>query len=198
MARNTEPIAKRCKSLDISPAVLGYSNKKTTRNPGSDRRRKVSEYGQQLKEKQKVRFVYGVLERQFRRYYDRAVGMRGVTGENLMQLLERRLDNVVYRLGFGQTRRHARQLVNHGHFQVNGRKVDIPSFTVDVDDVITVRTKSRDMAHFKALRDGGFNIVPKWLSLNVDELKGTVVALPSRDDIDFPLQENMIIEFYSR
>ena len=198
MARNTQPIAKRCKSLDISPAVLGYSNKKTTRNPGSDRRRKVSEYGLQLKEKQKVRFVYGVLERQFRRYYDRAVGMRGVTGENLMQLLERRLDNVIYRLGFGQSRRHARQLVNHGHFLVNGKKVDIPSYTVDVDDVITVRTKSREMAHFKALRDGGFNIVPKWLSLNVDELKGTVVALPSREDIDFPLQENMIIEFYSR
>lgn len=198
MARNTQPIAKRCKSLDISPAVLGYSNKKTTRNPGGDRRKKVSEYGQQLKEKQKVRFVYGVLERQFRRYYERAVGMRGVTGDNLMQLLERRLDNVVYRLGFGQSRRHARQLVTHGHFLVNGKKVDIPSYTVAMDDIITVRTKSREMAHFKALREGGFNIVPKWLTLNADELKATVAALPAREDIDFPLQENMIVEFYSR
>ncbi len=198
MARNTQPIAKRCKALDISPAVLGYSNKKTTRNPGGERRRKVSEYGLQLKEKQKVRFIYGVLERQFRRYYKRAVDMRGVTGDNLMQLLERRLDNVVFRLGFGKSRRHARQLVTHGHFLVNGRKVDIPSYTVDVDDVITVRTKSREMEHFKALREGGFNIVPKWLSLNADELKGTVVALPTREDLDFPLQENMIVEFYSR
>lgn len=198
MARNTQPIAKRCKALDISPAVLGYSNKKTTRNPGGERRRKVSEYGLQLKEKQKVRFIYGVLERQFRRYYKRAVDMRGVTGENLMQLLERRLDNVVFRLGFGKSRRHARQLVTHGHFLVNGRKVDIPSYTVDVDDVITVRTRSREMEHFKALREGGFNIVPKWLSLNADELKATMVALPSREDLDFPLQENLIVEFYSR
>ncbi len=198
MARNTQPIAKRCKALDISPAVLGYSNKKTTRNPGGERRRKVSEYGLQLKEKQKVRFIYGVLERQFRRYYKRAVDMRGVTGENLMQLLERRLDNVVFRLGFGKSRRHARQLVTHGHFLVNGRKVDIPSYTVDVDDVITVRTRSREMEHFKALREGGFNIVPKWLSLNADELKATMVALPGREDLDFPLQENLIVEFYSR
>ena len=198
MARNTEPIAKRCKALDISPAVLGYNNKKTTRNPGSDRRRKVSEYGQQLKEKQKVRFVYGVLERQFRIYYKRAVDMRGVTGENLLQLLERRLDNVTFRLGFGLTRRHARQLVNHGHFLVNGKKVDIPSYTLDLNDVITVREKSREMPQFKALREGGFNIVPKWLTLNVADLSATVSAMPSREDVDFPLQENMIVEFYSR
>lgn len=199
MARNTEPIAKRCKALDISPAVLGYNNKKTIRNPGGDKRRKkVSEYGQQLKEKQKVRFVYGVLERQFRIYYKRAVDMRGVTGENLLQLLERRLDNVVFRLGFGVTRRHSRQLVNHGHFLVNGKKVDIPSYTLDADDIITVREKSREMPQFKALREGGFNIVPKWLTLNVDDLSATVSAMPSREDIDFPLQENMIVEFYSR
>ena len=198
MARNTSPIAKKCKALDISPAVLGYSNKKTTRNPGGDRRKKVSEYGSQMKEKQKVKFVYGVLERQFRRYYERAVGMRGVTGDNLMQLLECRLDNVIYRLGFGKSRRHARQLVNHGHFLVNGKKVDIPSYTVEVDDVITIRQQSREMAHFKALREGGFNIVPKWLTLSADELKATVAALPAREDIDFPLQENMIVEFYSR
>lgn len=199
MARNIEPIAKRCKALDISPAVLGYNNKKTTRNPGGDRRRKkVSEYGQQLKEKQKVRFVYGVLERQFRIYYKRAVDMRGVTGENLLQLLERRLDNVVFRLGFGLTRRHSRQLVNHGHFLVNGKKVDIPSYTLDINDVITVREKSREMAQFKALREGSFNIVPKWLTLNVADLSAAVTAMPAREDIDFPLQENLIVEFYSR
>lgn len=198
MARNMQPIAKRCRTLDISPAVMGYSNKKSTRNPGKDKRRKVSEYAMQLKEKQKVRFVYGIMERQFRNYYEKAVNMKGVTGENLLQLLERRLDNVVFRLGMGNTRRHARQLVTHGHILVNGKRVNIPSYLVSVNDVITVRQKSSDSEHFKALREGSKTLVPKWLSFNAAELTGTVIALPTREDIDLPLQENMIVEFYSR
>ena len=198
MARNMQPIAKRCRALDISPAAMGYSNKKSTRNPGKDKRRKVSEYATQLKEKQKVRFVYGVLERQFRNYYEKAVNMKGVTGENLLQLLERRLDNVVFRLGMGNTRRHARQLVTHGHLLVNGKRVDIPSYLVSVNDVITIKERSRASEHFKALREGSQTIAPKWLSFNAAELTGTVIALPTREDIDLPLQENMIVEFYSR
>lgn len=198
MARNMQPIAKRCRALDISPAMMGYSNKKSTRNPGKDKRRKVSEYATQLKEKQKVRFVYGVLERQFRNYYEKASNMKGVTGENLLQLLERRLDNVVFRLGLGNTRRHARQLVTHSHILVNGQSVNIPSYSISVNDVITIKQKSRDIEHFKALREGSTTLVPKWLSFNAAELTGTVIALPTREDIDLPLQENMIVEFYSR
>ncbi len=198
MARNMQPIAKRCRALDISPAMMGYSNKKSTRNPGKDKRRKVSEYATQLKEKQKVRFVYGVLERQFRNYYEKASNMKGVTGENLLQLLERRLDNVVFRLGLGNTRRHARQLVTHSHILVNGQSVNIPSYSISANDVITVRQKSRDVEHFKALREGSKTLVPKWLSFNAAELTGTVIALPTREDVDLPLQENMIVEFYSR
>ena len=198
MARNMQPIAKRCRALDISPAMMGYSNKKSTRNPGKDKRRKVSEYATQLKEKQKVRFVYGVLERQFRNYYEKATNMKGVTGENLLQLLERRLDNVVFRLGLGNTRRHARQMVTHSHILVNGQSVNIPSYSISANDVITVKQKSRDIEHFKALREGSKTIVPKWLSFNAAELTGTVIALPTREDVDLPLQENMIVEFYSR
>ena len=198
MARNMQPIAKRCRALDISPAMMGYSNKKSTRNPGKDKRRKVSEYATQLKEKQKVRFVYGVLERQFRNYYEKASNMKGVTGENLLQLLERRLDNVVFRLGIGNTRRHARQLVTHSHILVNGQSVNIPSYSISAGDVITIKQKSREMEHFKALREGNKTLVPKWLSFNAAELTGTVITLPTREDVDLPLQENMIVEFYSR
>ena len=128
MANNKEPIAKKCRSLDISPAVMGYGNKKSTRNPGGNKRKKVSEYGTQLKEKQKVKFVYGVLEKQFHRYYLKAANMKGITGENLLQLLELRLDNVIYRLGIAKTRRMARQIIVHGHILVNGKKVDIPKW----------------------------------------------------------------------
>lgn len=199
MANNKEPIAKKCRSLDISPAVMGYGNKKSTRNPGGNKRKKVSEYGTQLKEKQKVKFVYGVLEKQFHRYYLKAANMKGITGENLLQLLELRLDNVIYRLGLAKTRRMARQIIVHGHILVNGKKVDVPSYTVEENDVITVRAKSKEMLHFKAVREGNASrILPKWLTLNADELTATVVALPVREDIDFALQENMIVEFYSR
>ena len=198
MAVNKQPIARKCRSFDISPAVMGYSNKKSTRNPGGTRRKKVSEYGAQLKEKQKVKFVYGILEKQFHRYYLKAANMKGITGDNMLQLLELRLDNVVYRLGLGKTRRMARQVVTHGHILVNGRKVDIPSYTVKAGDVITVRQQSSQLEMFKVLREGTSVVTPKWLTFDAPTLTGKVEALPQRDDIDFELQENLIVEFYSR
>ena len=198
MAVNKQPIARKCRSFDISPAVMGYSNKKSTRNPGGTRRKKVSEYGAQLKEKQKVKFVYGILEKQFHRYYVNATGMKGITGDNMLQLLELRLDNVVYRLGLAKTRRMARQVVGHGHIRVNGKKVDIPSYSVKVGDVITLRPTSAEKEMFKALREGTSVLTPKWLTFDAPNLTGTVNALPAREDIDLQLQENMIVEFYSR
>ena len=198
MANNKEPIAKKCRSLDISPAVMGYGNKKSTRNPGGTRRKKVSEYGAQLKEKQKVKFVYGVLEKQFHKYYLKATNMKGVTGDNMLQLLELRLDNVVYRLGLAKTRRMARQVVGHGHIRVNGKKVDIPSYSVKVGDVITLRPASAEKEMFKSLREGTSVLTPKWLTFDAQNLTGTVNALPAREDIDLQVQENMIVEFYSR
>ena len=198
MAVNKQPIARKCRSFDISPAVMGYSNKKSTRNPGGTRRKKVSEYGVQLKEKQKVKFVYGILEKQFHRYYLKAANMKGITGDNMLQLLELRLDNVVYRLGLAKTRRMARQVVGHGHIRVNGKKVDIPSYSVKVGDVITLRPTSAEKEMFKALREGTSVLTPKWLTFDAPNLTGTVNALPAREDIDLQLQENMIVEFYSR
>ena len=198
MANNKEPIAKKCRSLDVSPAALGYGNKKSKRNPGGNRRRKVSEYGTQLREKQKVKFVYGVLEKQFHRYYLKASNMKGITGENLLSLLERRLDNVVYRLGLAKTRRMARQIVVHGHILVNGKKVGIPSALVKVGDVITLRERSRESEMFKGLREGTGAVTPKWLAFDAPTLTGTVNALPAREDIDYPVQEHLIVELYSR
>ena len=198
MAVNKQPIARKCRSFDISPAVMGYSNKKSTRNPGGTRRKKVSEYGAQLKEKQKVKFVYGILEKQFHRYYLKAANMKGITGDNMLQLLELRLDNVVYRLGLAKPRRMARQVVGHGHIRVNGKKVDIPSYSVKVGDVITLRPTSAEKEMFKALREGTSVLTPKWLTFDAPNLTGTVNALPAREDIDLQLQENMIVEFYSR
>ena len=198
MAINKQPIAKKCRSFDISPAVMGYGNKKSTRNPGGNRRKKVSEYGAQLKEKQKVKFVYGILEKQFHKYYLKAANMKGVTGDNMLQLLELRLDNVVYRLGLAKTRRMARQIVGHGHIRVNGEKVDIPSYSVKVGDVITLRQRSAEMDMFKVLREGTTVVTPKWLTFDAPNLTGTVNALPAREDIDLAIAENMIVEFYSR
>jgi len=165
---------------------------------GHARQRKMSEYGTQLREKQKARRAYGMLETQFHRTYLDALKMKGVSGENLLQLLERRLDNVVYRAGMATSRAQARQLVSHGHFLVNGQKVDIPSYSVKQGDIITVGASSREIDLFKAVREGSARILPKWLVVNFDELKATVDALPERGDVDFALQENMIIEFYSR
>ena len=201
MANNKEPIAKKCRSLDISPAVMGYGNKKSTRNPGGNKRKKVSEYGTQLKEKQKVKFVYGVLEKQFHRYFEEAVRRPGQTGENLMQMLECRLDNVVFRLGYASTRRDARQLVDHAHFTVNGKKVNIPSYQVKAGDVIEVRERSRASAKFSKLvgADAPVVVLPAWLSRDAQNpLKGTVERLPERSDIDFDVAEHLIIELYSK
>ena len=199
MATSKQPIAKKCRSFEVSPATMGYGNKKSTRNPGNaNRRRKVSEYGIQLKEKQKVKFIYGVLEKQFHKYYLKASHMKGITGDNMLQLLELRLDNVVYRLGLGKTRRMARQVVTYGHILVNGRKVDIPSYTVKAGDVITIRQQSAQLEMFKVLREGTSVVTPKWLTFDAPTLTGKVEALPQRDDIDFELQENLIVEFYSR
>ncbi len=198
MAKNSQPIAKRCRALGISPAVMGYSKKTSNRNPGGKMRRKQSEYGVQLTEKQKVKFIYGVLEKQFRMYYEKAEKMEGKTGENLLSLVERRLDNVVYRLGLAATRREARQLTNHAHFTVNGKKVNIPSYIVKVGDVIAVSDKSKDTARFKALVEGEATaLTPKWLE-KTDKLSGKVIALPQRDDIDYPVEEHLIVELYSK
>ena len=198
MAKNTQPVLKRCRTLGVSPAAMGYS-KQSNRNPGGKRRTKKSEYGTQLTEKQKVKFVYGILEKQFRMYYEKAERMNGNTGEILLSLVERRLDNVVYRLGFASTRREARQLVNHGHYTVNGKSVNIPSYLVDVNDVIAVSEKSSSNNRFKKMKDDdAFVAAPKWLERDKNNLTGKVIALPARDDIDFEIAENLIVELYSK
>ena len=200
MAKNMQPIAKRCHALGISPAVMGYAKKTTNRNPGSQMRKKKSEYALQLAEKQKVKFVYGVMERQFRSYYEKASRMPGKTGENLLILVERRLDNVVYRLGFAATRREARQLVNHAHFTVNGKKVNIPSYQVKAGDVIEVRESSRSSAKFAKLTGPEAPVValPAWLNRETGSLKGVVAKLPERSDIDYEVAEHLIVELYSK
>ncbi len=200
MARNMQPIAKRCKALNLSPAAMGYAKKTTTRKDGGNMRKKKSEYAMQLTEKQKVKFVYGIMEKQFHMYYEKASRMQGKTGENLLTLIERRLDNVVYRLGFAKTRREARQLATHGHFTVNGQRVDIPSYLVKTGDVIEVREKSRGSVKFKSLvgEDAPVVNLPKWLTREKNTLQGKVVAMPAREDIDFPVEEHLIVELYSK
>ena len=200
MAKNMQPIAKRCKALRISPTVMGYSKKETNRNPGGQMRKKQSEYAQQLNEKQKVKFVYGIMEKQFRGYYEKAEEMAGKTGENLLVTIERRLDNVVYRLGFAMTRREARQLVSHAHFTVNGKKVNIPSYLVKPGDVIEVKESSRASSKVKRLvgEDAIQVTVPQWLDREKNALKGTVVKMPERGDIDMPIEEHLIVELYSK
>ena len=200
MAKNTQPIAKRCKALGISPAVMGYAKKNTTRNSNGNMRKKQSEYATQLKEKQKVKFIYGVLEKQFHNAYLKAEAMPGKTGENLLQLMERRLDNVVFRLGFAQTRRDARQLVSHAHFTVNGKKVNIPSYLIKAGDVIEVRESSRSSAKFAKLTGPEAPVValPSWLDREAGTLKGVVNKLPERSDIDYEVAEHLIVELYSK
>ena len=201
MARNMQPIAKRCRALGISPAAMGYTGKSknyNTRNPGGQRRVKKSEYALQLIEKQKMKFAYGVLEKQFKRMFERAAVMKGNTGENLLQLLELRFDNVVYRSGLAASRAQARQFVCHGLMTVNGKKVDIPSYTVKVGDVICVKASRQKIPHFQEVKEGVTSVVPKWLDTNAADLAVTVNALPMREDIDIPVQENIIVEFYSR
>ena len=181
MAKNMQPIAKRCKALGISPAVMGYAKKETNRNPGGQMRKKKSEYGIQLNEKQKVKTP-------------------GKTGDNLLIAVERRLDNVVYRMGFAMTRRQARQLVSHAHFTVNGRKVDIPSYQVKAGDVIEVAESSRSSEIFKRLlgQDAPVFLIPAWMEREKNALKGTVTRLPAREDIDVPVEEHLIVELYSK
>ncbi len=200
MARNMQPIAKRCKALGISPAVMGYAKKTTERNTKGQMRRKQSEYGLQLNEKQKVKFVYGVLEKQFRAYYEKAAAAEGVTGEVLLSTLERRLDNVVFRMGFALTRREARQLVSHGHFTVNGKVCDIPSFLIKAGDVVEVKERSRSSVKFKRFlgEDAIVVTTPTWVERDKENLKGTVTRLPERADIDFPVEEHLIVELYSK
>ena len=200
MARNMQPIAKRCKALGISPAVMGYAKKTSERNTKGQMRRKQSEYGLQLNEKQKVKFVYGVLEKQFRAYYEKAAAAEGITGDVLLSTLERRLDNVVFRMGFALTRREARQLVSHGHFTVNGKVCDIPSFLVKVGDVVEVKERSRSSVKFKRFlgEDAIVVTTPTWVERDKENLKGTVTRLPERADIDFPVEEHLIVELYSK
>lgn len=197
MAKNTQPVLKRCKTLGLSPAVLGYS--KSTKRQPKQSRRKQSEYGMQLNEKQKVKFIYGVLEKQFHAYYEKAERKQGITGEILLQELERRLDNVVFRMGFANTRREARQLVNHGHFTVNGKRVNIPSFQVKPGDVVAVCEKSRTTTKFKSLlEENGKKACPKWIEKANDSFEGKIVAMPARDDIDYDVAEHLIVELYSK
>ena len=199
MAKNMQPYLKRCRTLGISPAVMGV-NKESNRNPGPQRKSKKSEYALQLNEKQKVKFIYGILEKQFHSYYEKAARMKGNTGDELMTLLERRLDNVVFRLGLANTRREARQLVNHGHFTVNGKRVNIPSYLIKVGDVVAVCEKSRSNAKFKKIvEDDRFVAAPKWLDkVKNAPLEGKVIAMPGKDDLDFEVAVNLIVELYSK
>ncbi len=197
MAKNTQPVLKRCKTLGLDPSVLGYS--KSTKRQPKQSRRKQSEYGMQLNEKQKVKFIYGVLEKQFHAYYEKAERKQGITGEILLQELERRLDNVVYRLGFANTRREARQLVNHGHFTVNGKRVNIPSYQVKPNDIVAVCEKSRTNTKFKTLlEENGRKPMPKWIDKAKDTFEGRITAMPARDDIDYDVAEHLIVELYSK
>ena len=201
MAVDRTPVLKRCRSLDIDPIVLGI-NKKSNRQPRR-RRRQESEYGAQLREKQKAKFVYGVLEKQFRGYYDAAKKMSGITGTNLMIILESRLDNVVFRLGFARTRKEARQTVRHGHITVNGKRVDIPSYRVKAGDVVAVSEKAKDLLPIKeALISSEHMAVPAWLEVDIEKLRGTVLQLPVHEQIDLiadgTIDPQLIVELYSK
>ena len=196
MAVNKDPILKRCRYLGISPAVVGI-NKSSNRNPNANTRRKVSEYGIQLKEKQKLKFIYGVLEKPFHHYFEIASKMEGQAGNNLITVLESRLDSVVYRMGMAQTRREARQLATHGHFLVNGQRVDIPSYRVKAGDVITLRDKSKSSAKFKELSEQN-RVIPMWLEMNKEQLSAKVVRMPTIEDIDYEVAPHLIVELYSK
>ena len=195
MARNRQPVLKKCRNLGLDPSVLGV-NKKSNRNIRPNANRKLTEYGIQLREKQRARFVYGVQEKQFYKLYEEATRKEGVTGELLLQYLERRLDNVIYRLGFGGTRRQARQIVSHGHILINGKRVDIASYRVKQGDVITIKEDSKELAIIK--ESVGQKTVPGWLSLEEGSLTARVMENPGRDAVDFEIDEAMIIEYYSR
>lgn len=197
MAKNTQPVLKRCKTLGLSPAVLGYS--KSTKRQPKQSRRKQSEYGMQLNEKQKVKFIYGVLEKQFHAYYEKAERKQGITGEILLQELERRLDNVVFRMGFANTRREARQLVNHAHFTVNGKRVNIPSYQVKPGDVVAVSEKSRSTTKFKSLlEENGKKACPKWIEKANDSFEGKDRCDACTRRHRLCVAEHLIVELYSK
>ena len=197
MAKNMQPVLKRCRTLGIEPSVMGID--KSSNRTFNQRRKKQSEYGMQLNEKQKVRFIYGVLEKQFAKYYVMATKMNGVTGECLLQILESRLDNVIYRMGLANTRREARQIVNHGHVTDNGKRVDSPSYLVKPGEVISLRESSRNADRMKDIVERNSNrLVPKWIDMNKDTLEGKIIALADREDIDFPVEEHLIVEYYSK
>lgn len=196
MAVDRTPVLKRCRQLGIDPVVMGI-NKTSHREP--KRRRKESEYGMQLREKQKAKFIYGVLENQFHGYYNAALKREGITGDNLMSILESRLDNVVFRLGFARTRKEARQTVRHGHITVNGHRCDIPSAQVKAGDVIAVAPKYKDLLPIKeALISSEHMAVPAWLEVDIEKLQGTVLQLPNRDQIDLDIDAQLIVELYSK
>lgn len=198
MAVNREPILKRCKSLGISPAVMGIA-KETKRDPNANKRKKVSEYGMQLKEKQKLKFIYGMGEKQFAHYFELSEKQEGQAGTNLLTMLESRLDNVVFRMGLSMTRREARQLVTHGHFSVNGQRVDIPSYRVKAGDEICLRDKSKSSVKFKEIVEATKGrVVPTWLDMNKDALSAKVVRLAEKDDLDYEVEEHLIVELYSK
>lgn len=197
MAVDRTPVLKRCRQLGIDPVVMGI-NKTSNREPRR-RRRQESEYGAQLREKQKAKFIYGVLEKQFRSYYDLAKKREGITGDNLMSILECRLDNVVFRLGFARTRKEARQTVRHGHITVNGHRVDIPSYMVKAGDVIAVAPKAKELLPIKeAIVSSEHIAVPAWLEVDIEKLQGSVLQVPSRDQIDLELDAQLIVELYSK
>ena len=207
MAKYTGPACRQCRREGVKLFGKGercYTEKcalnRRTGAPGQHgaARKKIGEYGKQLREKQKAKRSYGLLEKQFRGYFKKAENMDGVVGENMLQLLERRLDNVVYRLGFADSRAQSRQVVNHGHVTVNGKKVNIPSFIVKAGDVIAIAEGSTSIEKFKALREGTAKAIPAWLELNSAELSGKVVELPKREDIDLSIEEHLIVELYSR
>ena len=197
MAVNRTPVLKRCRSLDLDPTFLGYDKKsnRTRANAG----KKKSEYALQLREKQKAKFIYGVLEKPFRNYYAKADRMKGMTGENLMVLLERRLDSVVFRMGFARTRREARQIVDHKHVLVNGKCINIPSYLIKAGDVIEIREKSKSLQRYKDIVEvTGGRLVPEWMDADIEALKGTIKNYPSREMIDVPVDEMLIVELYSK
>ena len=197
MAVNRVPVLKRCRSLNLDPVYLGY-DKKSNRT-SSRANKKMSEYGLQLREKQKAKFIYGVLEKPFRNYYEKADRMKGLTGENLMVMLERRLDSVVFRMGFARTRREARQIVGHKHVLVNGKCINIPSYLIKAGDVIEIREKSKSLQRYKDIVEvTGGRLTPEWMDVDIDALKGTVKNLPSREMIDVPVNEMLIVELYSK
>ncbi|MBP3421576.1 MAG: 30S ribosomal protein S4 [Lachnospiraceae bacterium] len=197
MAVNRVPVLKRCRSLDLDPVYLGYDKKSNRKSARAGK--KMSEYGLQLREKQKAKFIYGVLEKPFRNYYEKADRMKGMTGENLMTMLETRLDNVIFRLGFARTRREARQVVGHKHVLVNGKQVNIPSYLIKAGDVIEIREKSKSLQRYKDIVEvTGGRLVPEWLDQDLEGLKGTVKALPTREQIDVPVNEMLIVELYSK